>query len=118
VNIEHVKQPGDLRGRLNHICGQLERLATFSRPPLSHEIPNAPKPPLAIKNRELGLTFRLIDNNWDKDAMFGNVFLELIKLIGIEQMARIVEARFDFVDRKLEQHAGRDQLGDFGLCRV
>ena len=84
VNVEHVEQARDLRRRLNNVRGKLERLPIFPRPPLAHEVPDASKPPFAVKDRELRLTLRLIDNNRDKNAMLGDVFLEFIELVGVK----------------------------------
>ena len=58
---------------------------------------DATVPALAVKDRKLGLPLRLIDDDWNKDAVLRDILLQLKKLFGVEQDSGIICAWLDLV---------------------
>src|SRR5258708_2004565 len=82
------------------------------------ELADASIAPLTIQNRILCLTLRLVDRDRDEHAMLADVFLELLKLIRIEEQTGVVGIRLDFFWGELHQCPGRDHLRKISVrCR-
>src|SRR5258708_8718283 len=82
------------------------------------ELADASIAPLTIQNRILCLTLRLVDRDRDEHAMLADVFLELLKLIRIEEQTGVVGIRLDFFWGELRQCPGRDHLRTMSVrCR-